>query len=96
MFKFAYDAYVKHAYPHDELRPISCTGKDTWGSYSLTLIDALDTLLVMGEWERARDAIRRLSDTLSFDRDNNVSVFESNIRVLGCDPLVQLWLTAAG
>ena len=36
MFHHAYEGYLRHAYPYDELRPISCTGVDTWGSYSLT------------------------------------------------------------
>jgi hypothetical protein len=35
----------------DELRPISCRGHDSQGGLSVTLIDALDTLLV-----RALDA----------------------------------------
>ena len=48
MFHHAYDSYLRHAYPYDELRPLSCSGVDTWGSYSLTLIDALDTLAVLG------------------------------------------------
>ena len=48
MFQHSYEGYLRHAYPLDELRPLSCDGVDTWGSYSLTLIDALDTLAVMG------------------------------------------------
>lgn len=34
---------MAHALPRDELLPLSCSGKDTWGPFSLTLIDALDT-----------------------------------------------------
>ena len=30
----------------DELRPISCTGHDSHGGVALTLIDALDSLVV--------------------------------------------------
>ena len=30
----------------DELRPISCTGHDSQGGVALTLIDALDSLVV--------------------------------------------------
>ncbi len=30
----------------DELRPISCTGHDSQGGLALTLIDALDSLVV--------------------------------------------------
>ncbi|CAH3046550.1 unnamed protein product [Porites evermanni] len=48
MFYHGYDSYLQYAYPYDELKPLSCSGHDTWGSYSLTLIDALDTLLVTG------------------------------------------------
>jgi mannosidase alpha-like ER degradation enhancer 2 len=50
MFQHAYESYLTHAYPYDELRPLSCDGVDTWGSYSLTLVDALDTLAVMGNY----------------------------------------------
>ena len=38
MFYHAYDNYIHKAYPYDELKPITCTGFDTWGSYSLTLV----------------------------------------------------------
>ena len=30
----------------DELRPISCTGRDSQGGIALTLLDSLDTFLV--------------------------------------------------
>lgn len=30
-FSHAYEGYLKHAYPFDELRPLSCDGVDTWG-----------------------------------------------------------------
>ena len=46
MFYHAYNNYLNKAYPYDELRPLTCDGVDTWGSYSLTLVDALDTLFV--------------------------------------------------
>ena len=31
MFYHAYNGYLEHAYPYDELRPITCDGHDTWG-----------------------------------------------------------------
>jgi hypothetical protein len=46
MVYHAYNNYLKNGFPHDEVSPLSCTGKDTWGRYSLTLIDSLDTLAV--------------------------------------------------
>ena len=36
--KLIFASYLDYAYPYDELRPLSCDGVDTWGSYSLTLI----------------------------------------------------------
>lgn len=83
MFYHGYDSYLQYAYPYDELKPLSCSGHDTWGSYSLTLIDALDTLLILGNASEFRRVSKLLSETLNFDMDINVSVFETNIRVVG-------------
>ncbi|XP_078608056.1 ER degradation-enhancing alpha-mannosidase-like protein 2 isoform X2 [Branchiostoma floridae x Branchiostoma japonicum] len=83
MFQHAYDGYLQFAYPYDELQPLTCDGTDTWGSYSLTLIDALDTLLVMGNHSEFRRVAQLLADTMTFDTDVNASVFETNIRVVG-------------
>jgi len=83
MFGHAYGGYMRHAFPMDELRPISCQGMETWGNYSLTLVDTLDTLVVMGEEEEFHRQAQWVWEHLRFDRDVNVSVFETNIRVLG-------------
>jgi len=51
-------------------------------SYSLTLIDALDMLVIMGnnsEFERVSNLV---IEKMNFDNDINVSVFETNIRGL--------------
>lgn len=52
-------------------------------SYSLSLIDALDTLIVMGLHEEFNKAVDYITYNVSFDADINVSVFETNIRVVG-------------
>lgn len=83
MFYHAYDSYLKYAYPYDELRPISCDGMDTYGSYSLTLIDALDTLAIMGNHTEFQRVVDILSAKTDFDANINVSVFETNIRIIG-------------
>lgn len=89
MFYHAYDSYLEHAYPHDELLPLSCSGRDTWSGrhMPLQLVDALDTLVVVGN----HSEFRRVASLLlmqggrsgRFDVDVNVSVFETNIRVIG-------------
>lgn len=83
MFQHAYDGYMRHAYPYDELRPLSCDGVNTWGSFSLTLIDALDTLTVMGNYSEFRRVAAMIAQKMDFNININVSVFETNIRVVG-------------
>ncbi|KAK2578503.1 hypothetical protein KPH14_002060 [Odynerus spinipes] len=83
MFDHAYSSYLSYAYPYDELRSLSCDGFDTWGSFSLTLIDALDTLAVMGNFSEFRRVAEIISERENFEANINVSVFETNIRVVG-------------
>ncbi|KAL3319397.1 ER degradation-enhancing alpha-mannosidase-like protein 3 [Cichlidogyrus casuarinus] len=85
---------MKHAYPADELMPLSCSGRyrgshaprgdidDVLGNYSLTLIDSLDSLFLLGEYEKFEVAIKKTKE-VSFDQSIFVSIFEANIRVLG-------------
>jgi len=83
MFSHSYESYLNNAYPYDELRPLSCDGLDTWGSYSLTLIDALDTLAVMGNYTEFQRVYSLVAERENFDSNINVSVFETNIRIVG-------------
>lgn len=106
----AYDSYIDNAAPWDELMPLSCAPRkwnergrgtldDTLGGFSLTAVDSLQALAVLGAPTRFLNAVGRLSGAgpvlpdkhpgdanlaeLSFDRDVDVSVFETTIRVLG-------------
>lgn len=128
MFTHAYDAYMYNAYPSSELKPLSCQG----GTFNLvrlpalTLIDSLDTLLIMGnqtEFARSVERLRLLdlqmkennnihsssSSSSSFLKNHknnggcglfavnqNVSVFETNIRVLGgllsAHQMAEVWM----
>ncbi|XP_022188395.2 uncharacterized protein LOC111047036 [Nilaparvata lugens] len=83
MFEHAYSSYLQYAYPYDELRPLTCDGIDTWGSYSLTLIDALDSLVVMGNYSEFQRVYDIVTTKANFDSNINVSVFETNIRIVG-------------
>jgi mannosidase alpha-like ER degradation enhancer 2 len=69
-----------------ELNPISCTG----GKFDLikiplvTLIDTLDTLVILGNHSEFRRAVGVVTDRMpNFNMDVNVSVFETTIRILG-------------
>ena len=95
MFDFAFSSYLRYAYPYDELDPIHCQGRgpdpspanlninDVLGNYSLTLVDTLDTLAIMGLREEFVHAVRLVISSLSFDSDSTVQVFEATIRMLG-------------
>lgn len=45
MFYHGFDNYMEYAFPLDELRPMSCTGEDSLGGYSLTLVSFLAGIL---------------------------------------------------
>ncbi|XP_033219638.1 ER degradation-enhancing alpha-mannosidase-like protein 3 isoform X2 [Belonocnema kinseyi] len=95
MFYHAYNAYMDNAYPADELMPLSCKGRyrgteanrgdidATLGNFSLTLVDTLDTLVVLGDFEEFENAVRLVIRDVTFDTDVIVSLFETNIRMLG-------------
>lgn len=94
MFLHAYNSYMSHAYPEDELMPLSCRGRrrelenrgdvdDVLGKFSLTLIDTLDTLAVFGLLDEFSNALKAVIRDVKVNNDVVVSVFETNIRVLG-------------
>lgn len=87
MMEHAWTGYVNHAWGSNELRPISKRGHTAsiFGASSsgATVVDALDTLYIMGmkdEFERAR---KWVAMSLSFNHASDVSVFETTIRFLG-------------
>jgi mannosidase alpha-like ER degradation enhancer 2 len=83
-FLYAWDAYKEHAWGHDELKPLTGSYRDWYGSsLYITPVDALDTMVLMGLKDEA-DKTRQLIDTkLSFDKDIEVKNFEITIRLLG-------------
>jgi len=95
MFHFGYGSYLEHAFPLDELDPIHCTGRgvdpdstnininDVLGNYSLTLVDSLDSVAIMGKPSDFDNAVRLVIQHVSFDQDSTVQVFELTIRALG-------------
>jgi hypothetical protein len=85
---------MNHAYPSDEIRPISCRSydrvsdimninrNDVLGNYSVTFIDTLTTFAIMGDVERFSKYIEEVRG-IDFNSDATVQVFETTIRTLG-------------
>jgi mannosidase alpha-like ER degradation enhancer 1 len=83
MFYHAYAGYMAHAFPHDELRPLSRTytnslielgnavrpTREGYKGVALTLIDSLDTLAVLGNASEFAWAVRWVEAHVSFDQD---------------------------
>ncbi|RHY61878.1 hypothetical protein DYB38_010987, partial [Aphanomyces astaci] len=80
----AWSGYETHAFGADEVGPVSGDRKqDVWGGLGVTLVDALDTLYIMG-MARARDWVEMELDFTHLGKDgDNISVFEITIRELG-------------
>ncbi|KAJ6568802.1 glycoside hydrolase [Mycena capillaripes] len=84
-FKHAWSAYERDAMGDDEYHPITRKGSNLTdaGGIGYTVIDSIDTMLLMGledEYARARQWVE---SKMNFDRDANFNTFETTIRVLG-------------
>lgn len=53
---------------------------DVLGDYSLTLVDTLDTLAIVGEKKKFKEAVQLVIENVTFDKDTTIQVFEANIR----------------
>ena len=56
---------------------------DALGNFSLTLIDSLDSLVILNNLDEFERAVDLVINNVQFDSDVSVSVFETNIRVVG-------------
>jgi mannosyl-oligosaccharide alpha-1,2-mannosidase len=84
---WAWDQYRAHAWGKDEIKPVS-GGNSSFplkkGPHlGLTIIEALDTLWLMGLDSRFQAGVDWIKANLSFDVDGEVSVFETTIRIVG-------------
>ncbi|KAF7776225.1 CAZyme family GH47 [Agaricus bisporus var. burnettii] len=96
LFYHGYDNYMTFAFPLDELTPLSCSGRgpdwenpaniavnDVAGNYSVTLVDVLDTLVVLDDRDGFEKAVKNVIEWVQFDVNTKPQVFETTIRVLG-------------
>ncbi|KAK6357316.1 hypothetical protein TWF718_001630 [Orbilia javanica] len=83
-FKHAWEGYRKFAWGHDEVTPVSGSFKDPFAGWAATLVDALDTMAIMGlhaEFEHALTGVAKIDFTTT-ERES-IPMFETTIRYLG-------------
>jgi hypothetical protein len=85
-FLHAWRGYRANAWGYDELRPLSEGHNDFFApnvSFGLSIVEALDTLYLLGLDEELDDSIAWLRSNLSFDVDADIQMFEAVIRLVG-------------
>uniref|UniRef100_I1M1F3 alpha-1,2-Mannosidase n=1 Tax=Glycine max TaxID=3847 RepID=I1M1F3_SOYBN len=84
-FIHAWSGYKKFAMGYDELMPLSQHGIDGLGGLGATVVDALDTAMIMGLDEVVAEAGSWVEEQLSerISKKGQVNLFETTIRVLG-------------
>lgn len=82
-FLHAWNGYSKYAWGYDELSPTMNRGTNRFNGWGATIVDSLDTLLIMdlkAEFIKSRDFVSKLNFTNSESESN---IFETIIRYLG-------------
>lgn len=84
---WAWRNYVELAFGHDQIMPVSGGAQEFFfregPGLGLSMVEALDTLYLMGLDSELEEAISWIAKTLRFDIDGEVQVFETNIRMVG-------------
>lgn len=83
-FLHTWEGYKKHAWLQDEVTPVSGGFRNGFGQRGASLVDALDTLFIMGlevEFEHAVKAVKSIDFTSAGIQ--HLNVFETTIRYLG-------------
>ncbi|WLF77521.1 hypothetical protein PVL30_001239 [Lodderomyces elongisporus] len=98
LFQHAWSSYINYGFPADEVRPLTCepygpdykdvtntVRNDAMANISSTMLDNLDTLIIMGQWDELESALKYLKTNQKefFNQDTIVQVFEATIRFLG-------------
>lgn len=84
-FIHAWSGYKNYSMGHDELMPLSQRGIDDLGGLGATIVDALDTAMIMGIDEVVVEAGSWIEKNLSdrINKKGQVNLFETTIRILG-------------
>ncbi|KAI5055411.1 hypothetical protein GOP47_0028932 [Adiantum capillus-veneris] len=84
-FRHAWHGYKRYALGYDELKPVSHAGEDGLGGLGATVVDALDTAIIMGLDDIVTEAGTWIEKELQtrIETKGQVNLFETTIRILG-------------
>eukprot|EP00249_Psilotum_nudum_P017275 c26246_g1_i1 orf=480-2450(-) len=84
-FRHAWNGYKTFAMGYDELMPLSGKGVDGLGGLGATVVDALDTAIIMGLDDVVMEAGSWIEEQfpVRFREKGQVNLFETTIRILG-------------
>src|SRR5271155_3687485 len=84
---WAWRNYVEHAFGQDQIKPVSGGAENFFfergPGLGLSMVEALDTLYLMGLDAELEVAVGWITRNLRFDIDDFIQVFETNIRMVG-------------
>jgi mannosyl-oligosaccharide alpha-1,2-mannosidase len=79
-FKRCWDSYRKHAWKKDELKPVSGEWRTTFGGWGATLVDSLDTLLIMKMTDEFNEAVVAIKE-IDFKPEGTVNMLRSRFGI---------------
>ena len=84
VFEHAWSGYKSRAWLKDEVAPISGAFRNSFGGLAASLVDALDSLWILGFRDEFEEAVKAVADiNFSKSEETIVNVFEYTIRYLG-------------
>ncbi|KAI0169472.1 glycoside hydrolase family 47 protein [Hypoxylon sp. FL1284] len=83
-FKHSWNGYKKHAWGHDEIKPLTGKYKNPFGGWAATLVDSLDSLWLLDMKDDFELAVKACDDIdFSTTEARDINIFETTIRYLG-------------
>lgn len=83
---WAWSQYVEHAWGRDQIKPVSGGAESFFfkdRDLGLSIVEALDTLWVMGLDAQFEQGVDWTVKNLRFDIDADIQLFETSIRLVG-------------
>ncbi|GJJ68178.1 hypothetical protein EMPS_00524 [Entomortierella parvispora] len=84
-FEHAWEGYRQHAWGHDEVLPVTGGARDSFNGWGATMIDSLDTMVIMGLNKEFDEALQWIKTQFSMSGDPTAQLqfFETVIRYMG-------------